>query len=676
MPRTLVTSALPYANGHIHLGHLVEYVMTDVWARFQRLRGEDCVYLCADDTHGTAITARARAEGRAEEDVIRDMREAHLRDFRDFQIRFDHYGSTHSEHNRAACYEVWEALRAAGYTDTREVTQLYDRATSTFLADRFVKGTCPRCGAKDQYGDVCEKCGSTYAATELVEPRSTLSGEAPELRTATHHFVTLEKLHGFFDEFVRTPGRLQPEIANYLTGFFLSQPLRDWDVSRPMPYFGFPIPGAEEHAFYVWFDAPIGYIGATRAWAEETGRRWEDYWKDPETRVVHVIGKDVVYFHVLFWPGMLKVAGMTLPSRVQVHGMLNVNGEKMSKSRGTFVLARTWLDRGLDPAHLRYYLASKQGPRPDDLDLSLDEIEGRVNAELVGKIVNLASRSAKFLSATGLSPTYPDDDGLFARGAAAGPEIGAAYEAFDSARATRLVLELADRANEYVDRMAPWALAKAGKADDVRDVSSVVMNLFRQIALYLAPILPKLAEDTGKLLACPMDRWDLTQTPLAGTPVAPYVHLATRVDKEKLHAMIEAEKTPDPATPPAAPSPTDEGEPLAGVCAIDDFSKVDLRVARVSNAEHVEGADKLLKLTMDLGPHGTRTVFAGIKAAYAPEALVGRLVVMVANLAPRKMKFGLSEGMVVAAGPPGKAADKRVFLLRPDDGAEPGMRLH
>lgn len=677
MDRILVTSALPYANGHIHIGHLVEYVMTDVWARFQRMRGADCVYVCADDTHGTAITTRARKEGRTEEEVIRDMREAHLRDFTDFQIQFDHYGSTNSQENRAACYGVWAAIRDAGYVETREVTQLYDPEAKTFLADRFVKGTCPRCGTKDQYGDACEKCGSTYPATELVEPRSTLSGAVPEIRSATHFFVTIEKLHGFFDEWVRTPGHLQPEIANYLTGFFLAQPLRDWDVSRPMPYFGFPIPGAEDHAFYVWFDAPIGYIGATREWAKKVGRNWEDFWKNGKARVVHVIGKDIVYFHTLFWPGMLKLAGLNLPSRVHVHGMLNVNGEKMSKSRGTFVLARTWLDQGLDPAFLRYYLASKQGPKPEDLDLSLDEIEKRVNAELVGKIVNLASRSAKFLSGTGLSPKYPDDGGLFERAAAAGPVIAEAYETFDFARATRLIVELADRANEYVDKMQPWALAKAGKADETRDVASVVMNLFRQLALYLAPVLPKLAEDTGRLLACPMDRWELAKTPLEGNPVAAYVHMAARVDPKKTQDMIEAGKTPETEAPVAPATPAaEEAEALAGVCTIDDFGKVDLRVARVANAEHVEGADKLLKLTMDLGPHGTRTVFAGIKAAYAPESLVGRLVVMVANLAPRKMKFGMSEGMVVAAGPPGKAADKKVFLLRPDDGAEPGMRLH
>lgn len=675
MSRILVTSALPYANGHIHLGHLVEYVMTDVYARAQRMSGHECIYLCADDTHGTAITIRARAEGRTEEQVIADMQAAHVRDFEGFHIRFDHYGSTHSDDNRKTCHEIWAALRKEGYVVERDVTQLYDPEAKTFLADRFVRGTCPKCQAKDQYGDACEKCGSTYSPTELVEPKSTLSGATPEVRTARHLFVTIEKLHGFFDEWVGTEGHLAPEIANYLKGFFLASPLRDWDVSRPMPYFGFEIPDAPGNAWYVWFDAPIGYVGTTRAWCAANGQRFEDWWRDPSTRIVHVIGKDIVYFHTLFWPGMLKVAGLSLPSRVQVHGMLNVNGEKMSKSKGTFVLARTWLDQGLDPAYLRYYLSSKQGPGPGDLDLSLDEIEKRVNAELVGKVVNLASRSAKFLAETGLAATYPDDDGLFSRGAAAAEAIAEAYDAFDFAKVTRTVLELADRANEYVDKAAPWALAKAGKTAEVQAVSTVVMNAFFQLAVYLAPILPSLAEQTKALLGVDITRFEQAKTPMVGAKIGAFTHMVGRVDPKKLQAMVEASRVPDAAPAPAAPPPA-EHEPLEGVCSIEDFGKVDLRVAKVVDAQPVKGADKLLALTLDVGPLGTRSVFAGIKAAYAPESLVGRLVVMVANLAPRKMKFGTSEGMVVAAGPPGKAADKRVFLLSPDPGAEPGMRLH
>lgn len=675
MARILVTSALPYANGHIHLGHLVEYVMTDVYARAQRMRGNECVYLCADDTHGTAITLRARAEQRTEEEVIADMRAAHVRDFEGFGIRFDHYGSTHADENRETCAEVWGALRNAGLVVERDVTQLYDPVAKTFLADRFVKGTCPKCDAKDQYGDACEKCGSTYSPTELKDAKSTLSGAAPELRTALHLFVTIEKLHDFFDQWVNTEGHLAPEIANYLKGFFLAQPLRDWDVSRPMPYFGFEIPDAPGNAWYVWFDAPIGYVGTTKAWCKANGKSFDDWWRSPDTKIVHVIGKDIVYFHTLFWPGMLKTAGLTLPSRVQVHGMLNVNGEKMSKSKGTFVLARTYLEAGLDPAFLRYYLASKQGPTPGDLDLSLDEIEKRVNAELVGKVVNLASRSAKFLKETGLSASYPDDDGLFARGAAAADAIAEAYDAFDFARVTRTVLELADRANEYVDRMAPWALSKAGKTAEVQAVSTVVMNAFYQLAVYLAPILPSLAAQTEALLGVKIGAFADAKAPVVGKPIGEFTHMVGRVDPKKLEAMVEASKIPDPAT--AAPvAPPAEHEPLAGVCSIDDFGKVDLRVARVVKAEAVKGADKLLALTLDVGPLGTRSVFAGIKASYAPESLEGRLVILVANLEPRKMKFGMSEGMVVAAGPPGKAADKRVFLLSPDPGAEPGMRIH
>ncbi len=674
--KILVTAALPYANGHIHLGHLVEYIQTDIWVRFQRLRGERCIYICADDTHGTAIMIRARQEERTPEALIEDMSRAHQRDFQGFQIQFDHYGSTNSATNRALCEEIWQALQTRKLVSQKDVTQLFDPVEGTFLADRFVKGTCPRCKTPDQYGDSCDNCGATYAAGELIDPVSTLSGARPEVRSAPHLFVTVEALHSFLESWTQAPGRLQTEIANYLKGHFLGEPLRDWDVSRPAPYFGFEIPGSPGNYWYVWFDAPIGYVASTKEWCEKNNERFDDWWRgDAEIR--HFIGKDIVYFHTLFWPAMLETAGFSLPNRVHVHGFLTVNGEKMSKSKGTFVLASTFLEH-LDPAFLRYYYAAKLGSSPSDLDLNLDELVQKVNSDLVGKVVNLASRSARFVESTGLSAKYPSDDGLFEAGVRAGDEIAEAYQACDFARAMRVTMGLADRANEYVDRKQPWNLKKdPEKAGELQDVCSVILNLYRQLVVYLTPVLPKLAEDSAVLLGSPIASWDAAKTPLVGTPVAKFSHLMQRVDPKKIQAVIDA--SIDAATDVARGKleTTDDGaalqaEPLAPECTIDDFAKVDLRVARVVSAEHVPEAKKLLKLTLSLGGGVTRTVFAGIKAAYDPDKLVGRLVVCVANLASRKMKFGVSEGMVVAAGP----GDKEVFLLYPDDGAKPGQRLH
>jgi methionyl-tRNA synthetase len=676
--RLLVTSALPYANGHIHLGHLVEYIQTDVWVRFQNLRGNRATYICADDTHGTAIMMRARQERRSEVELIAAMSEAHQRDFAGFQIRFDHYGSTHSSQSRKLCERIWSQLRKADLIREREVTQLYDPEAKTFLADRFVKGTCPRCGTPDQYGDSCEKCSSTYSAQELINPVSTLSGSKPEVRSSPHLFVEIEKLRPFLTEWTQEPGRLQPEIANYLKGHFLAEELRDWDVSRPAPYFGFEIPDAPGHYWYVWFDAPIGYMGSTAEWCEKSGERWEDLWASDKTEIHHFIGKDIVYFHTLFWPAMLKAAGFPLPKRVQVHGMLTVNGEKMSKSRGTFVLASTYL-KHLDPAYLRYYYMSKLGSRVEDLDLNVEELVSKVNSDLVGKVVNLASRTARFVNE--LSTSYPDDGGLFASGVAAGDEIAEAYESCDFARAMRSIMALADRANELVDQRAPWALKKQpDKVQELRDVCTIILNLYRQIVVYLAPVLPQLVEQSRALLNAPLVSWDEAKQPLLSVKLGEFSHLMQRVDPKKLEAMIEESKPEAPSTvAEAAPTTTstDDGaalaaEPLAPECSIDDFTKVDLRVARVLNAEHIPEANKLLKLTVSLGGDTTRTIFAGIKAAYEPEQLIGRLVVIVANLAPRKMKFGVSEGMVVAAG----AGGKEVYVLAPDSGAKPGHRVH
>ncbi|MFO0818965.1 MAG: methionine--tRNA ligase [Pirellulales bacterium] len=682
--RILVTAALPYANGPIHIGHLVEYIQTDIWVRFQRLRGRRCIFICADDTHGTAIMIRARQEGRSEEQLIAEMSAAHQRDFSAFGISFDNYGSTNSPENRRLCGEFWAALRAAGLVVEREVTQLYDPVAGTFLADRFVKGTCPKCHAPNQYGDSCDKCGATYSPSDLIDPQSTLSGARPELRGAKHLFVELEQLHEFLEQWTQSGEHLQAEVANYLKGHFLNEPLRDWDVSRPAPYFGFEIPDSPGHFWYVWFDAPIGYMASTAEWCGRNGERFDDWWRSEETEIHHFIGKDITYFHTLFWPGMLRSAGYRLPEKVHIHGFLTVGGEKMSKSKGTFVRAETYL-KHLDPSYLRYYYASKLGPRLDDIDLNLDEFVNKVNADLVNKVVNLASRSAKLVQATGLSEIYPEDGGLFAHAAAVGNEIASGYEACDYSRATRLIMELADRANAYVDAQAPWKLKNdPARASELRDICTVSLNLFRQLALYLAPVLPQLARQTGELLNSPLTRWSDASQPLVGAAVAPFQHLMKRLERKDVDAMIEDSKqdavaagTPasDVSAPTAAPVDSDASllaEPLAPQITIDEFAKVDLRVARVLAAEDVPEAKKLLKLTVSLGGEHKRTVFAGIKAAYKPEQLVGRLVLIVANLAPRQMKFGLSEGMVVAVGP----GEKEVFLLGVDEGGKPGQRAH
>lgn len=678
--RLLVTAALPYANGPIHIGHLVEYIQTDIWVRFQKLRGHRAIYVCADDTHGTAIMLRARQEGRCEEELIAAMHQEHARDFADFDIEFDNYGSTHSEQNRKLCEDVWSRLRAANLIREKGVTQLFDTSQGIFLADRFIKGTCPFCGLENQHGDSCEN-GHTYSPAEIQDPVSILSGTTPEVRTASHLFIELEQLHGFLDQWTQSGDHLQPEVANYLKGHFLHEPLRDWDISRPAPYFGFEIPDSPGNYWYVWFDAPIGYIASTAEWCDRTGEKLADWWRDGQTEIHHFIGKDITYFHTLFWPGMLKVAGYQLPRKVHIHGFLTVDGEKMSKSKGTFVRGRVYLDH-LDPAYLRYYYASKLTPRVDDIDLNLEEFATKINADLVGKVVNLASRTARFMKDKRLSETYPDDGGRFLRAAEQGGEIAAAYEACDTNRAMRLIMALADQANAYVEQQQPWQLAKdADAASRLREVCTVGLNLFRQLAVYLAPVLPRLARQTGELLSDPIRHWQQAQTPLVGTPVAPFAHMLRRVEIQQVRAMItasqpEAERA-DAGSPRGAGVRADSGaalreEPLAKTCTVDDFARVDLRVARVVAAEEVPEADKLLKLTLSLGGDEQRTVFAGIKAAYRPAELVGRLVVCVANLAPRKMRFGTSEAMVVASGQGGK----EVFLLSVDEGAEPGQRVH
>ena len=712
----LVTSALPYANGQIHIGHLVEYIQTDIWVRFQKLRGHHCRFFCADDTHGTAIMIRARQEGRSEEAMIADMRVDHIRDFGGFGIEFDNYGSTNSPENRQLCHQIWEALRAANIVIEKPAERLFDPEVGTFLADRFVKGTCPKCGAVDQHGDACEKCLANYAPTELINPRSTLSGATPKLRPSTQLFVQIEHLHEYLSTWTQTSGALQPEIANFLKNNFLADPLRDWDVSRPAKYFGFEIPDSPGNYWYVWFDAPIGYIASTLEWCQRTGEKLDDWWKNPNSEIHHFIGKDITYFHTLFWPAMLHTAGYQLPSKVHIHGFLTVNGEKMSKSKGTFVAAATYL-KHLDPAYLRYYYASKQGPRVDDLDLSVDDFQTKVDADLVNKFVNIASRCAKLLEGQALATTYPADGGLFQETSDAAERIAALYENCDTNAALREVMLLADKANQYIDTQQPWTLKKdPARLDEVRAICTVGLNLFRQLAIYLAPVLPRIAQQTGELLGVPIERWSDVNSPVLGQMVRPYQHMMKRVDKKKVHAMIEESKPessqqsavshqpeqvtsdqgqvtssaaaaapvasdPQPSTlnpQPAANSYGDTADELAKEalvaehCTIDDLAKTDFRVARVLAAQHVAGADKLLQLTLSLGGDVTRNVFAGIKKAYNPEDLVGQLVICCANLKPRQMKFGLSEGMVLAVGPGGS----EVFLLRADSGAKPGMRVH
>lgn len=699
--KILVTSALPYANGDIHIGHLVEYIQSDVWVRFQKLRGEDCRYFCADDTHGAAITISAKKKGISEEEFIADVWKSHTEDFRGFDVCFDNYGSTNSPQTKKICEEIWEKLKKADLIVQREIEQFYDPVEKRFLADRFIKGTCPKCGRKEQYGDSCE-CGAVYSPLDLIEPHSAISGAKLELRKANHLFVDIEKAHDFLSEWVSSSDALQPEIANYLKAQFLSDALRPWDVSRPAPYFGFKIPDSPDNYWYVWYDAPIGYIGSTAQWCEQNNENLDDWWRDPNTEIHHFIGKDITYFHTLFWPTTLKTAGFNLPKKVHIHGFLTVDGEKMSKSKGTFILARTYL-KHLDPSYLRYFFSSKTSGHVDDLDLNLEEMETKVNADVVGVIVNLASRTAKFATMTGLAETYPDDGGLFEQAAALSDEIAAAYEVCDFAKAIKLILECGYRANQYVANNEPWNLKKEWarlEADEsaspearlsartkLQNVVTVSLNLFRQIVVYLAPVLPDLARKTEQLLNTPIKNWDDVKSKILGTVVNEYSYMMTRVPKEGILAMLEESKEANTVNSTATTEEEQSvetnkwndtaqnliDEPIAETITIDDFAKVDLRIGRIIEAEQVKEARKLLRLRISLGGTETRQVFAGIKAAYPePEKLIGRLVAFVANLQPRQMKFGLSEGMIVAAGPGGPD----VFVLSPDEGAQPGMRLH
>ncbi|MDF3031261.1 MAG: methionine--tRNA ligase [Moraxellaceae bacterium] len=671
--RILVTSALPYANGPIHLGHLVEYIQTDIWVRFQKSRGHEVHYVCADDAHGTAIMLKAEQNGVTPEEQIATVKADHERDFADFHIRFDNYHSTHSDENRELSSYIYRKNRDAGHIATRPIRQLFDPEKQMFLADRFIKGECPKCSAKDQYGDSCEVCGATYAPTELKNPYSTISGATPVMKESEHYFFKLPDFAEFLQDRGRS-GRLQPEVANKLNEWFEAG-LNDWDISRDAPYFGFEIPEAPGKYFYVWLDAPIGYMASFRnLCSRQPELRFEDFWAaNADTELYHFIGKDIVYFHALFWPAMLEGAGFRKPTAVFAHGFLTVNAQKMSKSRGTFIKARTYLEH-LNPEYLRYYFAAKLSGAVEDIDLNLEDFQFRVNSDLVGKVVNIASRCAGFISKKfdGRLSTHCAEPALLNDFIHAGHSIAQHYENREFSRAVREIMTLADRANQYIDEKKPWALAKEeGREKEVHEVCSVGLNLFRQLVTYLAPILPKTAAASRDFLNVGSMDWAAREQLLLGHSINAFTPLMTRVEKEKVEAMVEASKENLAPAAAAAPTPA-QAEPLAAEIGIDDFMKIDLRVAKIMNAQHVEGADKLLQLTLDIGEGKTRNVFAGIKSAYPePDKLVGRLTVMVANLAPRKMKFGMSEGMVLAAGPGGKD----IFILSPDSGAIPGMKV-
>ncbi|ABI56171.1 methionine--tRNA ligase [Alkalilimnicola ehrlichii MLHE-1] len=671
--KILVTSALPYANGPIHLGHLVEYIQTDIWARFQRLRGHDCHYVCADDAHGTPIMLKARERGITPEALIAEVGEEHQRDFADFLIEFDNYHTTHSDENRYFAELIYSRLNQAGHIDRKVIKQAYDPKLEMFLPDRYIKGECPRCGAEDQYGDSCEACGATYTPAELKNAVSVVSGERPVERESEHYFFRLQDFEAMLREWA-SPEHLQAEVANKLAEWF-KEGLRSWDISRDAPYFGFRIPDTEDKYFYVWLDAPIGYMASFKHLCERKGLDFDDWWgPDSTAELYHFIGKDIIYFHALFWPAMLHGAGFRKPTEICAHGFLTVNGQKMSKSRGTFIMARTWLDH-LNPEYLRYYFAAKLSASVHDLDLSLDDFTQRVNADLVGKLVNIASRCAGFIHKRfeGRLGETLDDPALYRQFTAAGEHIAELYEKREFSRAMREIMALADQANQYVDEQKPWVLAKQeDQADRVQDICTQGLNLFRVLVVYLKPVLPRLAADAEAFLNLPEQCWADAKTPLLDHGIRKFKPLMTRVDPDRVQAMLEdSKKTLQPkGEPQAAEAGPLTSDPIAEQIEIGDFAKVDLRIARIEQAEHVEGADKLLRLQLDLGGE-TRQVFAGIKQAYRPEDLEGRLTVMAANLKPRKMKFGVSEGMVLAAGPGGSD----LYLLEPHQGAQPGMRV-
>lgn len=677
----VVTSALPYANGPIHIGHMLEYVQTDIWVRFQKMRGHECVYVCADDAHGTPIMLRAKAEGITPEVLIDKMNREHLSDFTDFGVDFDNFHSTHSPENKAFAEEIYLKLKAAGHVRTQVISQAYDPKAEMFLPDRFIKGECPSCGTADQYGDNCESCGATYSPTDLKNAVSVVTGETPIEKDSEQYFFKLSDFEDMLKTWTRA-GHIQKEIANKMDEW-LEDGLRDWDISRNAPYWGFEIPDAPGKYFYVWLDAPIGYMASFKNWCDKNNASFDDYWKlDSHTELHHFIGKDIARFHTLFWPAMLEGAGYRKPTAVYCHGFLTVDGQKMSKSRGTFIKARTYLEH-LNPEYLRYYFAAKLSSGVDDIDLNLEDFSARVNSDLVGKVVNIASRCAGFINknfGARLSASIGDNK-LSQQALAAADSIASAYENREYSRAMREIMALADKANQFIDEKQPWVIVKdIERQAEVHETCTIGINCFRQLIILLKPVLPKVAEQAEAFLNVdPLD-WNDLDSDLLDHPINKFKPLMTRIDKVLIERMVESSKeaaveekklTTQPSSDTQSSSTEVTSiEPIADEINYDDFAKLDLRVAHIIDAKAVEKSNKLLQLTLDIG-FETRTVFAGISSAYEPDQLIGKQVIMVANLAPRKMRFGVSEGMVLCAG----SDDDGLFVLHPDNGAKPGMRV-
>jgi len=676
--KILVTSALPYANGDIHLGHLMEAIQTDIWVRLQKLRGHDCVYVCADDAHGTAIMLSAEAQGTTPEQLIDTVNQQHQRDFADFLIGFDNFYSTHTEENRLLSESMYRIIDGNGHIARRRIKQLFDPEKRLFLADRYITGTCPKCGTEGQYGDNCEACGSTYSPAELINPRSSISGATPVEKESEHFFFTLPVFRDMLKSWTRS-GALQEPVANKLSEW-LDEDLQEWDISRDAPYFGFEIPDAPGKYFYVWMDAPIGYMASFKNLCDRSDYDFDDYWNiENNTEVYHFIGKDIINFHTLFWPAMLTSAGYRTPTAVYAHGFLTVDGTKMSKSRGTFVNARTYLEH-LDPEYLRYYLAAKLSSGINDLDLNLDDFVQRVNSDLVGKVVNIASRCAGFIDKgfEGRLADAPDAPELIAGIQQAKDEITRHFDQREYGKAVRLIMALADKANQYINDKQPWVIARGDpQSSELQAICSTGINAFRLLICYLKPVLPLMAARAEEFLGVKPLQWSDIDTQLSGHRINRFKPLMTRVETDKVQAMINAtQQEYQRQQNGKSKTVTEDSSGLEPEIEFDDFARIDLRIAAIISAEQVEGADKLLKLTLDLGPDKngdplTRTVFSGIKSAYQPADLKGMLTVVVANLKPRKMKFGLSEGMILAAGPGGKD----IWLLEPHSGAEPGMRV-
>ncbi|EUD08834.1 methionine--tRNA ligase [Providencia alcalifaciens] len=668
--KLLVTCALPYANGSIHLGHILEHIQADIWVRYQRMRGKEVHFICADDAHGTPIMLKAQQLCITPEEMIAAMNQEHQDDFAGFQISYDNYHSTHSEENKELSELIYGKLKNNGFIKNKTISQLYDPEKGMFLPDRFVKGTCPKCKAEDQYGDNCEVCSATYSPTDLINPRSVVSGATPVIRETEHFFFDLPAFSEMLQAWTRS-GALQEQVANKMQEWFESG-LQQWDITRDSPYFGFEIPDAPGKYFYVWLDAPIGYMGSFKNLCDKrSDLNFDEFWnKDSKTDLYHFIGKDIVYFHSLFWPAMLEGSNFRKPTNLFVHGYVTVNGAKMSKSRGTFITARSYLDH-FDADCLRYYYAAKLSSRIDDIDLNLEDFVQRVNSDIVNKVVNLASRNAGFIAkrfAGKLSANLAEPE-LYQQFVDAAKVIGDDFTNREYGKAVREIMALADIANRYVDEKAPWVVAKQeGKDQELQDICSMGINLFRVLMTYLKPILPSLTKRVEEFLKVELT-WDAINTPLLNHDVAPFKALFNRIELAKAEAMVEASKqSAQPAKQLTGPLADD---PIQETITFDDFAKIDLRIALIKQAEFVEGSDKLLKLQLDIGGE-TRQVFSGIRSAYPdPKVLEGRLTVMVANLAPRKMRFGISEGMVMAAGPGGKD----IYLLSPDNGAQPGMQV-